>query len=188
MVCQDDLRFVEQSVGSGSLTLPANNTVSEFWRVSLALLTLLVTCAPQRAQTADSQNSHAAIFILWKPLFVKSLFFLAIEHSFLVATDKGTRDELKDDLALRKRLIQAWSDGNGIIGHYPKRSDWSVEISNNGPSIAAGGGLDVVITRPFAWRLINLEYNHTWMSDVAMIRPQNSLRVSTGAVLRIGTW
>jgi hypothetical protein len=26
------------------------------------------------------------------------------------------------------------------------------------------------------------------MNDVAMIHPQNSVRISTGAVLRIGTW
>jgi hypothetical protein len=84
--------------------------------------------------------------------------------------------------------MKAWDDGNGPLGHYPKRSDWSVEVSNNGPSIVAGGGFDVVITRPFAWRVVNLEYSHTWMSSVAMIHPQNGLRISTSAVIRIGTW
>ena len=93
-----------------------------------------------------------------------------------------------DDQALRKELMQAWDDGNRPLEHYPERSDWSVEVSNNGPSIVAGGGLDVVLTRPFAWRVIQFEYNHTWMTNVAMIHPQNSLRISTGAVLRIGTW
>ena len=72
--------------------------------------------------------------------------------------------------------------------HYPKRSDWSVEISNNGPSIATGGGVDFVVTRPFAWRILELEYTHTWMSDVGATRPQNGLRIATSAVLRIGTW
>jgi hypothetical protein len=93
-----------------------------------------------------------------------------------------------DDGALRAKLIKEWSDGNGTLPHYQKRSDWSTEVVSNGPSIAVGGGLDVVITRPFAWRVLNVEYTHSWMSDVAQIQPQEGLKISTQAVVRIGTW
>jgi hypothetical protein len=93
-----------------------------------------------------------------------------------------------DDLALRNELIDAWNDGKGTIPHYPKRSDWSVEVTNNGPALGFGGGLDVVLARPFAWRVVNFEYSHAWMGDVATIQPQNAVRFSTAAVLRIGTW
>jgi len=93
-----------------------------------------------------------------------------------------------DDLALRKKLLGEWNDGSGTLGHYPKRSDWSVEIASNGPYLGFGGGFDMVIARPFAWRVLTIDYSHTWMGDVAMIRPQGVLRISTGAVLRIGTW
>jgi hypothetical protein len=81
--------------------------------------------------------------------------------------------------------------------HYPTRSDWSIESTSNGPSLKAGGGLDIVITRPFAWRLINMEYTHSWMPSVDArswlptmyaIRPQNGFIISTAAVVRIGTW
>ena len=58
----------------------------------------------------------------------------------------------------------------------------------NGPALGVGSGFDVVLTRAFAWRLVNVEYSHAWIGDVDMIQPQNALRVSTGAVLRIGTW
>ena len=93
-----------------------------------------------------------------------------------------------DDLALRKKLLDEWNNGDGTLPHYPKRSDWSVEVANNGPALGVGGGFDVVLARPFAWRVLDLEYTHAWMGDVLMIQPQNALRVSTGAVLRIGTW
>jgi hypothetical protein len=92
------------------------------------------------------------------------------------------------DLALREQLLSEWNDGNGTLPHYPKRSDYSVEITNNGPALAFGSGFDLVIARPFAWRVVNVEYSHTWMGNVVMIQPQNALRVSMGAVLRIGTW
>jgi hypothetical protein len=93
-----------------------------------------------------------------------------------------------DNPALEKSLLNAWNDGNGTLQHYPKRSDWSTQYAENGPSLVAGGGVDVVVTRPFSWRLLNVEYTHSWMSDVGMIHPQNGFRVSTEAVLRIGTW
>jgi len=93
-----------------------------------------------------------------------------------------------DNLELRSQLLKEWNDGNGTLAHYPKRSDWSFETSSNGPSLQAGGGVDVVMTRPFAWRLISVKYTHTWMPDVDMIHPQDSIKVTTEAVLRIGTW
>jgi hypothetical protein len=93
-----------------------------------------------------------------------------------------------DDLALREKLLEEWSDGNGTLPHYPKRSDWSAELTNNGPALNFGGGIDIVFARPFAWRLLSVEYSHTWMDDVAMIHPQQTVRFSTAAVLRIGTW
>ena len=93
-----------------------------------------------------------------------------------------------DNLALREKLLQEWNDGNGTLPHYPTRSDWSVETAQNGPSIAVGGGFDWVVTRPFAWRILTVEYTHSWMDDVQAIRPQQGLKISTQAVVRIGTW
>jgi hypothetical protein len=93
-----------------------------------------------------------------------------------------------DDLALKDKLLNEWNNGDGTLPHYPKRSDWSVENSQNGPSIAVGGGVDWVVTRPFAWRIVDLQYTHTWINDVAQIHPQEGLKISTQAVVRIGTW
>ena len=93
-----------------------------------------------------------------------------------------------DNGPLRAKLEKEWSDGNGTLPHYEKRSDWSAEVASNGPSIAVGGGLDVVITRPFAWRVLTVEYTHSWMNNVAQIQPQEGLKISTQAVVRIGTW
>ena len=93
-----------------------------------------------------------------------------------------------DNDAERTELLKEWNDGNGTLAHYPKRSDWSAEIAKNGVSVAAGGGFDVVFTRPFAWRVVNLQYTHTWMGNVDTIHPQNGILVTTEAVLRIGTW
>jgi hypothetical protein len=93
-----------------------------------------------------------------------------------------------DNIPLRTQLLAEWNDGHGTIPHYPKRSDWSVEVANNGPALGFGGGFDVVLARPFAWRLVDFQYSHTWIGDVGAIHPQDTIRITTGAVLRIGTW
>jgi len=93
-----------------------------------------------------------------------------------------------DNAALRKQLLDEWDNGNGTLGHYPLRSDSQFETAQNGPSIAVGGGFDWVVTRPFAWRILNVEYTHSWMNDVAQIHPQEGIKISTQAVVRIGTW
>jgi hypothetical protein len=93
-----------------------------------------------------------------------------------------------DNEALREQLLKEWNDGSGKLSHYPMRSDWSVQVAKNGVSIAAGAGVDVVLSRPFAWRVVNLQYTHTWIGNVDTMRAQNGIRVTTEAVLRIGTW
>jgi hypothetical protein len=93
-----------------------------------------------------------------------------------------------DSDALRTKLLNEWNNGDGTLSRYPKRNDWSSEVAVNGVSIAAGGGVDVVLSRPFTWRLVNLQYTHSWMGNVDMIHPQDGFRVTTEAVLRIGTW
>jgi hypothetical protein len=92
-----------------------------------------------------------------------------------------------DNPELEKQLLDAWNNGNGTLAHYPKRSDWSTQTASNGASIAAGGGVDLVVTRAFAWRF-SANYTHSWMSDVQTIQPQNGFRITTEAVLRIGSW
>jgi hypothetical protein len=94
-----------------------------------------------------------------------------------------------DNIPLRTLLLAEWNDGSGTLPHYPKRSDWSVEDSRNGPALGFGGGFDIGFTRPFAWRVLNVEYTHAWIGDPGgIIHPQRTLRITTGAVLRIGNW
>lgn len=47
-----------------------------------------------------------------------------------------------DNQALHGQLLKDWNNGDGTLAHYAKRSDWSVETSNNGFSVATGGGVD----------------------------------------------
>jgi hypothetical protein len=155
--------------------------VNPSWQVIAELSGCLIMHMPQSNQSGDSLFYGGGV--RWTP---RAAHRFSPYAEFLFGGKKVTHETA--DLALRTELLNAWNDGNGTLPHYPKRSDWSVQVSNNGPSIVAGVGFDTVIARPFAWRVIGLDYSHTWMSDVDMIHPQNSLRIFTSAVLRIGTW
>jgi len=141
----------------------------------------LVMGMPQSNQSGDSLFYGAGP--RWTPL-ASHRFSPYVQ--FLFGGRKVTYEV--DNIALHKELLKEWDNGDGTLPHYPTRSDWSVEAATNGPSIAVGGGLDVVVSRPFAWRVVNVEYTHSWMPSVDMIHPQNGVRITTEAVLRIGTW
>jgi len=164
-------------VGGGSGASRVNPSLQLVGEVSGCLIMHM----PAANQSADSLFYGGGL--RWTPLadhrispFVQVMF----------GGEKVTHET--DDIPPRTKLLNEWNDGNGPLPHYPKRSDWSVEVAKNGPALGIGGGFDVVFARPFAWRLLNVEYSHTWIGDVGIIQPQNALRVSTGAVLRIGTW
>ena len=108
---------------------------------------------------------------------------------FVQAIVGGTRVTHEvDDPERRKALRDAWDDGQGTLPHYPRRGDWSVQHQANGVELAIGGGFDVVFHRALAWRVGSIEYTHSFLGHVDQIRASNSVRVTTGVVLRIGTW
>jgi len=89
---------------------------------------------------------------------------------------------------LRDSLLKAWDDGKGTLPHYPKRSDYEVQNQALGFNLTMGGGFDAAFGRAFAWRVLELNYSHSWLPDVHSINASSSLQVRTGVVLRIGNW
>jgi hypothetical protein len=83
-------------------------------------------------------------------------------------------------------LLNEWNDGE--LAHYPKRSDYQVEYQALGFEMTMGGGIDVSFGRAFAWRVLDLNYSHSWLPDVHLIDSSNGMQVRTGVVLRVGNW
>jgi hypothetical protein len=132
-------------------------------------------------QSADSEM--LAIGARWAPLASHRVS----PFSQVLSGGRRVTHEI-DDMEKKYALLGAWKDGNGTLGHYPTRSDWSVEHMENGFVIEAGGGFDFVVNRALAWRVANLEYTHTWISRVDQIDPSQGIKFTSGLILRIGTW
>jgi hypothetical protein len=176
--------YYESFLGGGSCIGGGGSgaaRVNPKWQVVTEVSGCLVMHMPNYNYSADSLFYGGGF--RWTPMADRRFSPYA---QFLFGGRKVTFEIM--DNRLRQQLLKEWNDGNGTLAHYPKRSDYSFETAQNGPSIAVGGGFDVVITRPFAWRVLNLEYTHSWMNDVAMIHPQEGLKISTQAIVRIGTW
>ncbi|HTS10373.1 MAG TPA: hypothetical protein VMP68_32715 [Candidatus Eisenbacteria bacterium] len=161
--------------GSGAGRINSN------WQYVAELSGCLVMRMPASNQSGDSLFYGGGV--RWAP---RASHSISPYLQFMIGGNKVTHET--DDIALREQLLAEWNDGNGTLPHYPKRSDWSVQVSKNAPAVKLAAGFDLVLTRPFAWRLLDVEYSHAWMGDVVNIHPQNAIRISTGAVLRIGTW
>jgi hypothetical protein len=86
----------------------------------------------------------------------------------------------------RKELLKEWSLGE--FPHYPRRSDYMVEYQQFGFAMSMGGGLDVAFGRAFAWRVLDVQYSHSWLPAVDRINASQGMQVRSGLVLRIGTW
>jgi hypothetical protein len=161
--------------GSGAGRINSN------WQFVAELSGCLVMHMPASNQSGDSLFYGGGV--RWAPRASRRV---SPYLQLMIGGNKVTHET--DDIPLREQLLAEWNDGKGTLPHYPLRSDWSVQISKNAPAVKLAAGFDLVVSRPFAWRLLDLEYSHAWMGDVVNIHPQNALRISTGAVLRIGTW
>ena len=160
--------------GSGAARISAS------WQIVAEVNGCLITSFPVYTESGDSLFYGAGP--RWTPLASHKV---SPYLEFLVGGRKVTYD--LNDPPLHQTLRDEWDNGDGPLPHYPKRSDWSFETASNGASIAAGGGVDLVIARAFTWRF-SAQYTHSWMSDVQTIQPQNGFRITTEAVLRIGSW
>jgi hypothetical protein len=54
--------------------------------------------------------------------------------------------------------------------------------------IQAGSGLDVKLNSALSYRVVNLEYSHSWTKELNGINYQTGLQFTTGLVLHMGTW
>lgn len=70
------------------------------------------------------------------------------------------------------------SDPSGYAQHY----------ETTGPSFSTGGGVDLRLNRALALRMANLDYIHSWMSDLNGTSFNDGFRFSFGVGLRVGTW
>jgi hypothetical protein len=62
------------------------------------------------------------------------------------------------------------------------------QSENTGFAIAGHAGLDAKLTSAVAIRVADIGYIHSWHSNLDGIDYSNSLQVTSGLIVRFGTW
>jgi hypothetical protein len=85
----------------------------------------------------------------------------------------------------RRAEIIATEGPDAVRARYLEYLDRS---RGKGVAVAVGGGLDYDLNRALAFRVTRFEYMRSWMPPVRGIDYAHGMRLTTGLVLKVGTW
>ena len=86
--------------------------------------------------------------------------------------------------ALRNELNQLYADKNVFP---PLANQYIRDYDNNALALVGGTAFDYKLSRALLFRSA-VDYSHTWNHDINNLNYRDSLRVSSGLVLNMGTW
>jgi len=101
----------------------------------------------------------------------------------LIGGNKITQERLYPD---QREAVIAEVGSNKIpnADHWRYAKDWDTD----GLAIAMGTGVDYKLNNALAWRVANLDYQHSWNNEMNGVNYQNGVKFTMGLVLRMGTW
>jgi hypothetical protein len=106
-----------------------------------------------------------------------------VTHSrFLIGGNKVTQERLYPEV--RKQLKEEYK-GKKVFP--PLGPQYTRGYDSNAFAIVTGAGVDYKINRALVIRS-GVDYSHTWNRDLNNVSYNNSLRISSGLVLSMGTW
>jgi hypothetical protein len=108
----------------------------------------------------------------WRPRF-----------EILAGGNKLTQETIFPQL---KQLLIADARLNGTRS--PLHEQYTTGIEKNAPAVRAGVALDRRLSNVLYLQLAALDYSHSWGGTLSRINYQNSLQLSSGITLRIGSW
>ena len=70
----------------------------------------------------------------------------------------------------------------------PAHEEYTTPFDTDGLAISGGIGFDFKFNRALAFRIVDLEYMHSWTNELNGFATRNGLQVRMGLVLHMGTW
>jgi hypothetical protein len=153
--------------------------VSSSWQVVAEVNGCMVINSMPRYQSGDS--TMFAVGPRWTP---RGSHRFSPYGEVMFGGRRFTHDFANQEL--KDQLTKEWSDGQ--LPHFAKRNAYMAEYQQFGFAMTMGGGVDAAIGRAWAWRVLDVQYSHSWLAAVDPINAQQGVQVRTGLVLRIGTW
>jgi hypothetical protein len=104
---------------------------------------------------------------------------------FLVGGRTLTHEEF-DPVKKAQLAASAARDGRQLS--FPDHQLYTRQASITGTAVSASAGLDLKLTPAIAIRVADFGYRHSWHSNLDGINYSNALHVTSGLILRFGTW
>jgi hypothetical protein len=101
----------------------------------------------------------------------------------LVGGNKLTEERLLPET--KERLEEAAKRDNKPA---PDHAEYTEETETNGFTVATGGGVTYKLNRALAIRVADLSYRRSWTAPLGGQEYSKAIKLSSGVVLRFGTW
>jgi hypothetical protein len=89
------------------------------------------------------------------------------------------------DPVKKQRVLHSLPPGKSVKD---VRDEYTTHFETTGPSLVISGGTDLRLNRALALRAANVDYVRSWLDPINGYDLNQGYRVSTGLVLRMGTW
>lgn len=88
----------------------------------------------------------------------------------------------------RKAKLEAIAAQEGRPLSFPDHHLYTRQSEITGLAMSANVGLDVRLTSAIAIRVVDARYMHSWHSRLDGINYSNAIQLTSGLILRFGTW
>jgi hypothetical protein len=103
----------------------------------------------------------------------------------LIGGNKITQERM--DRAMKKQLA-ATAQAQGRQLDFPDHHFYTESTEANGFSLSVGAGIERKLNGALALRIAGFDYSRSWMRPLEGMDRSANLRLTTGLVLRMGTW
>jgi hypothetical protein len=108
----------------------------------------------------------------------------SVHLQLLVGGNKVTEERMYPE---KKKLLEAIA-ARTPDKEPPTHGDYTEETESHGFALATSGGVNYQATRAITVRVADVSYRHNWTSPLWGRDLSNSLKFTSGVVLRMGTW
>jgi hypothetical protein len=155
------------------------------WRVGPELQLVLAVNGCKLVGQPQDRSGDALVYQVgprWTPSSTKK--WSPYAH-LLVGGMKVTNEQLFPE---QKAAVLAANKGLDPMLSYTLHEQYTRREEANGVAITAGTGVDYKLTDALALRVASVEYQRSTIPAVGGVPYNNGLQVTTGMVLRLGTW
>lgn len=173
----------ERFSGAGSNTPCVGGGATAAFRISLSWQLVADVGGCKLLDLGKNLSGDSLTYMMGPRWVSRSSGPLSSYVQILVGGNKMTEERMFPE---KKKLLTKIAMQKNL--EVPTHDQYTEQTDTNGFAISIGGGLQYKLNRAFAIRLADISYQHFWVSPLWGREFSNGLKITSGLVLRMGTW